>query len=91
MAAKRLVLVRQLLKIITCNINCFCKPSMTIFMTALLLFRGRGMELSELIIFNAHIFTIDDRTGIVYEIIGKKVVPWAILSDGDGKQTKGEQ
>ena len=47
------------------------------------------MELSELIVFNGRTFTVDDRTGIVYEIVDKKVVPWAILSDGDGKQTKG--
>ena len=48
------------------------------------------MELSELVVFNARVFTVDDRTGIVYEVLNNKVVPWAILSDGDGKQTKGE-
>ena len=52
-------------------------------------YRGRGMELSELVVFNGRLFTVDDRTGIVYEIIDNKVVPWVILSDGNGKETKG--
>lgn len=47
------------------------------------------MELSELVVFNGRLFTVDDRTGIVYEIIDNKVVPWVILSDGNGKETKG--
>jgi soluble calcium-activated nucleotidase 1 len=50
---------------------------------------GRGMELSELIVFNGRLYTVDDRTGIVYEIIGSRVVPWVILSDGNGKEPKG--
>lgn len=50
---------------------------------------GRGMELSELVTFNGHILTFDDRTGLVYKIIGEKVVPWVILMDGDGTSTKG--
>ena len=48
------------------------------------------MELSELVVFNANVFTVDDRTGIVYKIIDNRVAPWAILSDGNGKQTKGK-
>jgi len=51
--------------------------------------RGRGMELSELSVFNAKVYAVDDRTGIVYEILDSKVVPWVILSDGNGKETKG--
>lgn len=50
---------------------------------------GRGMELSELIVFNGRLYTVDDRTGIVYEIIENRVVPWVILSDGNGKESKG--
>lgn len=42
------------------------------------------MELSELVTFNGHVLTFDDRTGLVFEIIGDKVVPWTILMDGDG-------
>lgn len=51
---------------------------------------GRGMELSELAAFNGKLYSCDDRTGIVYEVIGNsKVVPWVILNDGDGKVSKG--
>ena len=48
------------------------------------------MELSELSVFNAKVYAVDDRTGIVYEILDSKVVPWVILSDGNGKETKGK-
>lgn len=46
----------------------------------------RGMELSELVVFNGNLYTCDDRTGIVYEIKENKnlVIPWVILPDGDG-------
>jgi len=50
---------------------------------------GRGMELSELSVFNGRLYTLDDRTGVVYEVRQGRVVPWTILSDGDGGQTKG--
>ena len=50
---------------------------------------GRGMELSELVIFNGKLYSVDDRTGVVYQIENNKVVPWAILSDGNGGETKG--
>lgn len=49
----------------------------------------RGMELSELIVYNGKLYSCDDRTGIVYEIMlnEKKAKPWVILIDGDGKST----
>lgn len=50
---------------------------------------GRGMELSELVVFNNKLYTVDDRTGIVYEILNNKVIPWVVLPDGDGKNNKG--
>lgn len=50
---------------------------------------GRGMELSELVVFNGKLYTVDDRTGIVYEIFDNKVIPWAVLPDGDGHNNKG--
>lgn len=50
---------------------------------------GRGMELSELVVFDGRLLTIDDRTGTVYEILNDRVAPWVILSDGNGKNTKG--
>ncbi len=50
---------------------------------------GRGMELSELVVFDGKLLTVDDRTGIVYQVDGSKVIPWQILSDGPGTETKG--
>ncbi|XP_066498578.1 soluble calcium-activated nucleotidase 1 [Hoplias malabaricus] len=51
--------------------------------------KGRGMELSELIAFNGKLYSVDDRTGVVYHIDGTKAVPWVILPDGDGSVSKG--
>ncbi|XP_041673324.1 soluble calcium-activated nucleotidase 1 isoform X2 [Cheilinus undulatus] len=51
--------------------------------------KGRGMELSELVVFNGKLYSVDDRTGIVYHIDGDKAVPWVILTDGDGSVAKG--
>ncbi|KAJ1613168.1 apyrase and calcium-activated nucleotidase SCAN-1-like protein [Cryptosporidium canis] len=52
---------------------------------------GRGMELSELISFNGMMLSGDDRTGIIFEIIGdgEGVAPRYILSEGNGKTSKG--
>ena len=50
---------------------------------------GRGAELSELIVFNGKLLTVDDRSGIVYEIIDNTLVPWVVLPDGDGRTPKG--
>lgn len=50
---------------------------------------GRGMELSELVTYAGNLFTVDDRTGIVFKIADDKAIPWAILADGDGKQSGG--
>ncbi|KAJ8001569.1 hypothetical protein DPEC_G00170840 [Dallia pectoralis] len=51
--------------------------------------KGRGMELSELVAFNGHLYTVDDRTGVVYRIHNQQAVPWLILPDGDGSVSKG--
>lgn len=52
--------------------------------------KGRGMELSELLTFNGKLLTFDDRTGLIYEIQDKdKIIPWIILTDGDGNNMKG--
>ncbi|XP_010870894.3 soluble calcium-activated nucleotidase 1b [Esox lucius] len=51
--------------------------------------KGRGMELSELVAFNGHLYTVDDRTGVVYRIEEQRAVPWLILPDGDGSVSKG--
>ena len=52
-------------------------------------FGDRGMELSELIVFNGHLYSCDDRTGIIYQINVDKnlAIPWVILVDGDGINT----
>jgi len=57
---------------------------------------GRGLELSELVTFDGRLLTVDDRTGIVYQIhnyqsgakSGIKLSPWVILSDGNGSESK---
>lgn len=52
--------------------------------------KGRGVELSELIVFNGKLYSVDDRTGIVYEITqDDKLLPWVILQDGNGRVNKG--
>nr|XP_057902153.1 soluble calcium-activated nucleotidase 1b isoform X2 [Doryrhamphus excisus] len=51
--------------------------------------KGRGMELSELVVFNGHLYSVDDRTGVVYRIQGRQAIPWVILPDGDGSVSKG--
>uniref|UniRef100_A0A2M4A906 Apyrase n=1 Tax=Anopheles triannulatus TaxID=58253 RepID=A0A2M4A906_9DIPT len=51
--------------------------------------KGRGMELSELVVFNGKLLSFDDRTGLVYEVDGDRVLPWVLLMDGDGRTSKG--
>ncbi|CAL7940855.1 unnamed protein product [Xylocopa violacea] len=58
-------------------------------LTSSLTMKGRGMELSELVTFDGHLLTFDDRTGVIYIIEGEEVYPWVILMDGNGKNTKG--
>lgn len=47
--------------------------------------KGRGMELSELVVFDGKLLTFDDRTGLVFEIVNEKTIPWLLLMDGDGR------
>lgn len=51
--------------------------------------KGRGMELSELIVFNGKLYAVDDRTGVVFQIHDTHTTAWVILPDGDGTQEKG--
>lgn len=51
--------------------------------------KGRGMELSELTIFDGRLLSFDDRTGLIYYIEDNQAYPWVILLDGNGKSTKG--
>eukprot|EP01112_Ceratiomyxa_fruticulosa_P000247 TRINITY_DN1023_c0_g1_i1.p1 TRINITY_DN1023_c0_g1~~TRINITY_DN1023_c0_g1_i1.p1 ORF type:complete len:365 (+),score=56.12 TRINITY_DN1023_c0_g1_i1:208-1302(+) len=50
---------------------------------------GRGMELSELVYFDHRLLTIDDRTGLVFEIEDSNAIPLYILMDGNGRTMKG--
>jgi soluble calcium-activated nucleotidase 1 len=53
---------------------------------------GRGMEFSELVTFNGKLLTVDDRTGVVFELTDKlKAIPRHILMEGDGEQPKGQK
>ncbi|MED6266854.1 Soluble calcium-activated nucleotidase 1 [Characodon lateralis] len=61
----------------------------TVILESSLAEKGRGMELSELAAFNGHLYSVDDRTGVVYRIEGSRAVPWVILPDGDGSVSKG--
>jgi soluble calcium-activated nucleotidase 1 len=47
------------------------------------------MELSELVVFNGRLYSCDDRTCIIYEILidERIAVPWVILPDGNGKDS----
>ncbi|KAG7173166.1 Soluble calcium-activated nucleotidase 1-like [Homarus americanus] len=62
-----------------------------ITLTSNMAYGGRGMELSELVIFNGKLYAVDDRTGIIYEIDlhRNKAIPWVILTDGSGREMKG--
>uniref|UniRef100_G1QGY3 Calcium activated nucleotidase 1 n=1 Tax=Nomascus leucogenys TaxID=61853 RepID=G1QGY3_NOMLE len=40
--------------------------------------KGRGMELSDLIVFNGKLYSVDDRTGVVYQIEGSKPCNWTL-------------
>ncbi|XP_029455006.1 soluble calcium-activated nucleotidase 1 isoform X2 [Rhinatrema bivittatum] len=51
--------------------------------------KDRGMELSELAVFNGKLYSVDDRTGVVYQLEGNRAIPWVILPDGDGTVEKG--
>ncbi|XP_022173784.1 soluble calcium-activated nucleotidase 1-like isoform X2 [Myzus persicae] len=50
---------------------------------------GRGLELSELATFNANLITLDDKTGLVYLIHDDVLIPWVMVTDGDGRKSKG--
>ncbi|CAB4054612.1 CANT1 [Lepeophtheirus salmonis] len=54
---------------------------------------GRGMELSELVVFNGGLYSCDDRTGVIYKLSitskGVQPIAWVILPDGNGNEVKG--
>mmetsp|Transcript_21919 Transcript_21919/g.24941 ORF Transcript_21919/g.24941 Transcript_21919/m.24941 type:complete len:437 (-) Transcript_21919:50-1360(-) len=55
---------------------------------------GRGMELSELVIYKDRLLAFDDRTGSIFEILSKDdnesyVVPRFVITEGEGDTDKG--
>jgi soluble calcium-activated nucleotidase 1 len=53
---------------------------------------GRGMEFSELVTYHGKMYTVDDRTGVVYELTQDlKAIPRHILMEGDGENAKGQK
>lgn len=53
-------------------------------------FGNRGMELSSLVTFNGKLYACEDRTGIIFQIVDHKVIPWVILADGNGTRPRGK-
>uniref|UniRef100_A0A7S4BDA4 Soluble calcium-activated nucleotidase 1 n=1 Tax=Chrysotila carterae TaxID=13221 RepID=A0A7S4BDA4_CHRCT len=51
-------------------------------LTSQLAYQGRGMELSTLTWFGGKLLACDDRTGVLFHIIGGAAMPAHILSDG---------
>lgn len=53
---------------------------------------GRGMEFSELVTYQGKLLTVDDRTGVVFEITPElKAIPRHILMEGNGETSKGQK
>lgn len=50
---------------------------------------SKGMELSELIYFNGHLITFDDKTGTIYYIVNNKVQPWITMTSCEGSRRYG--
>jgi len=56
---------------------------------------GRGMELSELVLYQNRLLSFDDRTGTVFEVLSRNngqetvVVPRLVITEGDGDTDKG--
>jgi soluble calcium-activated nucleotidase 1 len=40
-------------------------------------------------VYNGKLLTVDDRSGLIYEILGDKLIPWVKLNDGPGNVAKG--
>ncbi|CAD5219041.1 unnamed protein product [Bursaphelenchus xylophilus] len=56
--------------------------------TSRLNYEGRGMELSDLKTFNGYLYSVDDKTGVVFRLTTDKAIPWVINPDGDGFDNK---
>ncbi|XP_040573817.1 soluble calcium-activated nucleotidase 1-like [Lepeophtheirus salmonis] len=56
-------------------------------------YKLKGMELSDLIVFNDELYSCDDKTGVISRLnitsTNVQPIPWVILSDGNGNEVKG--
>ncbi|CAJ0603381.1 unnamed protein product [Cylicocyclus nassatus] len=54
-------------------------------------YKGRAMEMSDIVEFNNRLLTVDDKTGLVYDITKRKgkAIPWLFLNSGPGNTTSG--
>ncbi|KAI6229955.1 Soluble calcium-activated nucleotidase 1-like protein [Aphelenchoides fujianensis] len=46
--------------------------------------KGPGMELSDLKVFNGHLYAPDDKTSIVFRLTDQMAIPWTVEADGNG-------
>uniref|UniRef100_A0A914YAE0 Apyrase n=1 Tax=Panagrolaimus superbus TaxID=310955 RepID=A0A914YAE0_9BILA len=51
-------------------------------------YQNRGMELSDLKVFDGNLLSPGDKTGVIYKLRNNYVVPWVINADGDGENSK---
>lgn len=51
-------------------------------------YEGRGMELSDLKVYNGRLLSVDDKTGIVFRLTNQIAIPWIIQPDGNGNDNK---
>nr|CAD7398548.1 unnamed protein product [Timema cristinae] len=71
------------------SVNVFWDDTKPVVLKSSLGESGRGMELSEMIVFNGKLYAADDRTGMLFEIDNNAVIPWVVLQDGNGRVAKG--
>ncbi|KAI6192112.1 Apyrase [Aphelenchoides bicaudatus] len=50
--------------------------------------KGRGMELSDLKVFNGKLYAPDDKTSVIFRLTNNMAIPWTIEADGDGLTNK---
>eukprot|EP01029_Cantina_marsupialis_P001877 TRINITY_DN116_c2_g1_i1.p1 TRINITY_DN116_c2_g1~~TRINITY_DN116_c2_g1_i1.p1 ORF type:complete len:377 (+),score=104.21 TRINITY_DN116_c2_g1_i1:93-1223(+) len=51
----------------------------------------RGLELSELVMYNNKLYTMDDRTGIVFELSNGQLIPRNFITEGNGESSVGQK
>ncbi|EPB79586.1 Apyrase [Ancylostoma ceylanicum] len=59
-----------------------------VLLSTCLVIAGRGMELSDLAVFDGRLLAPDDKTGVIYELTKGAANPWVTLHDGAGNKGK---